>query len=219
MIADEDPLDPELAALARPRRLGRGLRLLDLHRPHTLDPATRGRAAALVRCLSARGPEADRFGGLDGVLVVLGRGRADVRGCVVYTMLRVHRRPVMWVHTAAVRSGHDGPGLLRRALGHGLAREWSRHRCPRRMFVAGLAHPGESLDLRSIVPGATAGTAETQLVGEALRQWLLVDPPRYGLDPQDQLGDTPPTVLRAGVPAALRARLAGPLRGRDTLGP
>jgi hypothetical protein len=191
-----------LEPYARTKRLARGLRLIDLHEPHVLTEPTRKLAADILRLLT---PRLGRFGhgrtelaldnlftGLDGVLLVLGSRRSDLRGWVAYTMLRVHRRPVMWLHAAAVQPSLHERDALRRALGYGVVREWLRHQCPWRSYIAGLAHHTQVADLRSMVPRGSGrwlradapAPGELDHVGEALARWVLNDPSRYGLAAQ-----------------------------------
>lgn len=201
-----------LGRQARTRRLAPGLRLAEVREPYHLDEDTRRLVAEALRPMRSylhapdgeqRSPLlADRLALLDGLLVVVG---AAVRGSVGYTMLRVHRRPVMWLDDVTVAPDADGLDLLRRAVGRGIAREWRRHGRPRRWYIAGLTHrtgpigPIGSTDhvdptgLGSLVPGAggrqpgrgsRSHQEELAAVVEALGSWVLTARPRHGLAPE-----------------------------------
>ncbi|HKE74908.1 MAG TPA: hypothetical protein VKB57_14905 [Acidimicrobiales bacterium] len=136
-----------LRPYARVVRFPGGLRVVDVHTPHAVDEATRRAVGLALRPLlvefygPATGGSLQRFGDmftiLDRMLIVVGAEHHDLRCWITYTMLRVHRRPVMWIHAAVTRPGLRSTRVVPLVVGTWIIEEWLRHGC-RPLHLAGM---------------------------------------------------------------------------------
>ena len=149
-----------LRPYAKVSRLPGRIRVIDVTEPYLVDMATRQLVAEHLRPLlldffgAEQGPRfqqyVDKFDRLDRVLIVIGAEQHDLRGWFTYTMLNVHRRPVIWIQRAAVRPGLQSTRVVPLVLGPAVMAEWLRHGC-RPIYIAGTTRNAQLMRfLRSI---------------------------------------------------------------------